>query len=114
MVRVAWIALAALVAVTPASVIAGAGGFTLVNATGAGLQAVAIRRFGTNDWRPLAAAPGAGARSTIDFADPDCAFDIRATIAGGGTAVWSGINLCEVRSVTLNRNAAGAVWVDYD
>lgn len=114
MIRVAWIALAALVAVAPASALAGAGGFTLVNATGAGLQKVSIRRFGTQDWRPLSAAPASGARAAIDFADPDCAFDIRATLDGGATAQWSGVNLCEVKAVVLSRNAAGATWVDYD
>ena len=33
---------------------------------------------------------------------------------GGGTAVWSGVNLCEAKAVTLNRNESGAAWVDYD
>ncbi len=112
MFRVAWLTIAALVAAAPASAAAGAGGFTLVNATGAGLKSVAIRRFGTQDWRPLTAAPGA--RSAVDFADPDCAFDIRATLDGGATAQWSGVNLCEVKAVILSRNATGATWVDYD
>ena len=30
------------------------------------------------------------------------------------TVVWSGVNLCEVKAVILNRNASGAVWVDYE
>ena len=98
---------------TPA--LAGAGGFGLVNATGANITSMSIRRFGTQAWMPLSAAPPAGARSQVDFADTDCAFDIRATLAGGASATWSGVNLCEVKSVTLNRNAVtGASWVDYD
>ena len=98
---------------TPA--MAGASGFSLVNGTGANITSLSIRRFGTQAWQPLAATPSAGARSQVDFADTDCAFDIRATLAGGASATWSGVNLCEVKSVTLNRNSAtGASWVDYD
>ena len=98
---------------TPAA--AGAAGFGLVNATGANITSLSIRRFGTQAWQPLSGAPSAGARSQIDFADKDCAFDIQATLAGGASATWSGVNLCEVKSVTLNRSAStGASWVDYD
>lgn len=98
-----------------APAVAGASAFNLVNGTGANITSLSIRRFGTQAWQPLAAAPSAGARSQVDFSDRDCAFDIRATLAGGASATWSGVNLCEVKSVTLNRNAAsGASWVDYD
>jgi hypothetical protein len=94
---------------------AGATGFNLVNGTGSNITALAIRRFGTQAWQPLPATPSAGARSQVDFSDSDCAFDIRATLAEGASATWSGVNLCEVKSVTLNRNSAtGASWVDYD
>ena len=103
------------VAATPASAFAaGAGNFTLVNGTGGGISEVSIRRAGTNDWKPLAAAPAAGARGSVQFNDPDCAFDIRATVAGGGPVTWAGINLCDVKSVTLNRDASAGAWVDYD
>ena len=27
---------------------------------------------------------------------------------------WAGVNLCDVKSVTLNRDAAAGAWVDYD
>lgn len=98
-----------------APALAGASGFNLVNGTGANITGLSIRRFGTQAWQTLSAAPSAGARSKVDFSDSDCAFDIRATLAGGASATWSGVNLCEVKSVTLNRNAAtGASWVDYD
>lgn len=107
-------AVAALV-VGSAPAMAGATGFNLVNATGANFTSLSIRRFGTQEWQSLAATPSAGARSKVAFADSDCAFDIRATLAGGASATWSGVNLCEVKSVTLNRNSAtGANWVDYD
>lgn len=104
-------ATAALFASAPA--LAQAGNFTLVNAAGADMADVQIRRFGAAEWKPLSAAPRAGARSIVQFSDPDCAFDIRAKV-GGTTATWSGVNLCEVKSVTLNRNESGALWVDYD
>ncbi|MEO7365045.1 MAG: hypothetical protein ABIW03_01845 [Sphingomicrobium sp.] len=94
--------------------IAGAGNFTVVNATGRDIMALAIRRFGTNSWKPLNAAPKAGTRGAVQFTDSDCAFDIQGTLAGGVNAVWSGVNLCEAKAVTLNRSDSGAVWVDYD
>jgi hypothetical protein len=105
---------AILMIISPAPAVAGAGGFILVNSAGADLSGVAIRRTGSRAWQPLSVAIRAGTASAVEFADPDCAFDFRATLGGGGTAVWPGVNLCEVKSVTLNRNAAGAVWVDYD
>lgn len=114
MSRIAWIAVAALVAVTPSPAAAGASSFTLVNGTGVAIKGVEIRRFGTPNWKPIAAPASPGARSSVNFSDPDCAFDIRANLDGGGTALWSGVNLCEAKSVTLSRSATGAVWVDYD
>jgi hypothetical protein len=98
----------------PAPAMAGAGNFSVVNATGADITALSIRRFGTGDWKPLAAAPRAGARGSVNFNDTDCAFDIQGKLVGGVTAVWSGVNLCEAKAVTLNRNDSGATWVDYD
>lgn len=97
----------------PAPAVAGAGSFVLVNGTDSNLSDLAIRRFGTQDWKPLAVAPAAGARGPVEFSDPDCAFDIRASVAGSA-AVWSGVNLCETKIVTLRRSGSGATWVDYD
>jgi len=96
----------------PAS--AGPTGFSVVNATGLNMNGLTIRRFGSGDWRPLGSAPSPGARTSLQFTDPDCAFDIQASLQGIGTVVWSGVNLCEVKAVILNRNAAGALWVDYE
>ncbi|QIK77969.1 hypothetical protein G7077_02610 [Sphingomonas piscis] len=93
---------------------AGAANFTIVNATGLNIETLEIRRFGTAEWRPLPARPPSGGRGQVDFSDPDCAFDIRAKLSGGVDAVWPGVNLCEAKSVTLNRSARGALWVDYD
>jgi hypothetical protein len=97
---------------TPA--VAGAGSFALVNGTPADMAGVAIRRHGTQDWKTLPASPKAGARTAVDFNDPDCAFDVRADLGGGQSATWSGVNLCETKAVTLKRDESGAVWVDYD
>ena len=97
-----------LLAASPA--VAGASNFTLVNSTGGGLSELSIRRAGTNDWKPLAQ----GAGGAVQFSDPDCAFDIRATVSGVGPVTWAGINLCGARSVTLQRSAAAGAWVDYD
>ena len=105
---------AALFALAPGTASAGAGGFVIVNSTGHDITQLAIRRFGTDKWQSLSGGPRAGARGSIQFHDDDCAFDIQATLAGGITAVWSGVNLCEAKAVTLNRSDSGAVWVDYD
>jgi len=109
---VALAALAFSVPLTPA--VAGAGSFTVVNGTGSSFASLSIRRTGTDNWQALAAAPAAGASAGVAFSDPDCAFDLRASLAGGGTAVWSGVNLCGTSRLTLQRRASGETWVDYD
>jgi len=91
----------------------GASSFTLVNGTTAALGQVSIRRAGTSDWKPLGASPSAGAKSAIQFKDPDCAFDIRANVAGSAVT-WAGVNLCDVKSVTLRKDDSAGAWVDYD
>jgi len=106
---------AASAAVVPASAAAqGAVAFSVVNQTGLTMTDLTIRRFGTQGWRPLGSAPSPGGRAGVAFKDPDCAFDIQATLQGVGTVVWPGVNLCEVKAVILNRNASGALWVDYE
>ena len=89
------------------------GNFTLVNGTGTAITSVTIRRVGSDQWRPLSYAASPGGRAVVQFSDPDCAFDIRANLAGT-EVTWGGVNLCEVKAVTLNRNASGVVWADYD
>jgi hypothetical protein len=107
-------AILALLTVTASPAIAGASNFTLVNGTGGGISDLSIRRAGTNEWKPLGSAPGAGARGSVAFSDPDCAFDIRATVAGAGPVTWAGVNLCDVKSVSLQRDSSAGAWVDYD
>lgn len=102
-----------LLAASPAFA-GGASNFTLVNGTGASLAELAIRRAGTQEWKPLGTAPAAGARGPMKFSDPDCAFDIRANVAGAGPTTWADVNLCAVKSVTLNRDGSAGAWVDYD
>lgn len=95
-------------------VYAGAADFVLVNHTGAELAKLSIRRAGTHDWKPLGSAPAAGARGPVTFKDQDCAFDIRADVSGKGPVTWADVNLCDVKSVTLNRDPSAGAWVDYD
>ena len=107
--------LAAIILTFSASpALAGATNFVLVNGTSGALAELSIRRAGPSDGKPLGAAPSAGARGAIQFSDPDCAFDIRATVPGAGPVTWAGVNLCAVKSVTLQRDAAAGAWVDYD
>ncbi|MEO7635670.1 MAG: hypothetical protein ABIS38_08505 [Sphingomicrobium sp.] len=107
--RMILLAASLVLSATPAApALAGASPFTLVNGTSNGLSEVSIRRAGTADWKPL------GAPGKVSFTDPDCAFDIRATVAGSGPVTWTGINLCDVKSVTLKRDEKAGAWVDYD
>jgi hypothetical protein len=111
--RMKRVAMFAVVAAIASPALAGASGFTLVNGTGASLAELSIRRAGTQDWKPLGSAPSAGARGAVQFSDPDCAFDLRANV-GGSPVTWAGVNLCDVKSVTLNRDQSAGAWVDYD
>ena len=115
MKRLIALMIAASAAVGPAPAAAqGAGAFSVVNQTGLNMTNLTIRRYGTDGWKALGSAPSPGGRGSMSFADPDCAFDIQATLQGVGTVVWPGVNLCEVKAVILNRNASGALWVDYE
>jgi hypothetical protein len=108
------VCLALVATSSPPALAAGASNFTLVNGTGAPLGELSVRRAGTQEWRPLGAAPASGARSPIKFSDPDCAFDLRANVVGSGPVTWADVNLCAVKSVTLNHDGSAGAWVDYD
>lgn len=110
-------AVAALAALSPLPALAQAANFTLVNATNIDFTGLVVRRFGTSEWLPLVVAPipvtASGGRGSAQFESQDCAFDLRATLPDGRTVQWSGVNLCDVKVVTLNQNARGELWVDY-
>ena len=108
------IALAALATLATPAFAGGASDFTLVNGTSAALAELSIRRAGTQDWKPLGQAPSAGARTSLKFNDPDCAFDLRANVPGAGPVTWAGVNLCGAKSVILNRDDSAGARVDYD
>ena len=109
------LATAAVLLAVSSPALAGASGFTLVNGTGVPLANVSITRSGAQDWKPLPAAPAAPAtRSPVKFSNPDCAFDLRANVEGVGPVTWAGVNLCDVKSVTLKRDESAGAWVDYD
>ena len=114
MKRLLLLLLSAALAAPPAHALAGAGNFTLVNRTGANIGSLQIRRVGTSAWQPLSGNPAVGSRTAVAFANPDCAFDIQARLADGKTALFSGVNLCDVTVVILNRGPSGDLWVDYD
>jgi len=113
--RMRKLAIAALMALVAAPAMAGpgAGNFVLVNGTSGALADLSIRRAGTQEWKMLGTAPSAGARSSMTFSDPDCAFDIQATV-GAKPVTWTGVNLCGAKSVVLQRDEAAGAWVDYD
>jgi hypothetical protein len=110
-------AAAAFAAMLPVPAAAQAGNFTIVNATGIDFTGLAVRRFGTTEWLPLTVSPvplTKAGRGAASFRDEDCAFDLRANLPDGRTVVWPGVNLCQVKVVTLNQKAGGALWVDYE
>lgn len=108
----AWLAAAIALANPSAAVAGGAAGFTLVNDSGAALTSLDIRRSPNGAWAPLVPAISIGARFKSNFADPDCAFDIRAS--GPAAKVWAGVNLCGADTVRLKLDPSGTPWVDYD
>jgi len=113
--RMKRVVLAALLGASASPALAGgAQNFTLVNGTNASLAQLSIRRAGSQDWKPLGTAPSPGAKSPMNFSDPDCAFDIRANVPGAGPITWAGVNLCGAKSVILNRDGSAGAWVDYD
>lgn len=111
--RKAAIALALMTSASAAMAGEGASNFTLVNGTSDAWAEVSIRRAGSADWKPIGAPRSAGAKSDVQFKDPDCAFDIRAK-SGDKPVTWAGINLCDVKSVTLRKDDGAGAWVDYD
>lgn len=111
------ILLASLIAAIPAPVAAQAANFTLVNNTDVSFTRLMVRRYGSQQWLPLTVNPvpvtRSGGQGAVDFSDQDCAFDLQATLPDGRVVIWSGVNLCEAKVVTLNRSANGQLWVDY-
>lgn len=111
------ILVAVLVAATHAPGLGQAANFTLVNNTDIPFTALMARRYGTQPWVPLTVTPvpvASRGRGAVDFSDPDCAFDLRATLPDGQLVVWRAVNLCDAKVVTLNRGANGVLWIDYD
>lgn len=112
------LAIAALACAIPAPLAAQATNFTLVNNTDISFTGLMARRFGTQSWAPRPPDLGSGSGATVSgavaFTNPDCAFDLQATLPDGRMVVWSGVNLCDAKVVTLNRGPGGELWVDYD
>lgn len=117
MKRLLTIGIAALVCTAPVPALAQATSFTLVNRTDIDFSGMKARRVGSNSWLPLSVAPvpvaKSGGQGAVQFSDPDCAFDLQATLPDGRVVEWKGVNLCEAKVVTLNRSANGDLWVDY-
>ena len=107
----------AVAAVTPVPAVGQATSFTLVNNTDISFTGLMVRRYGSQQWQPLTVQPvplaRSGGRGAVQFSDQDCAFDLQATLPDGQVVVWPGVNLCDAKVVSLNRNARGALWVDY-
>lgn len=108
---------AALACVAPGPAMAQATSFTLVNNTDIDFSRLMVRRFGTDQWLPLAVSPvpvrSAGGKGAVHFTNPDCAFDLQATLPNTQIVIWSGVNLCDAKVVTLNRAGNGELWADY-
>ena len=62
------LSLSLMLAAVASPVAAGVDGFTIVNATGAPLTAIEIRRAGTGDWNALPVGAAAGVRIASTFA----------------------------------------------
>jgi hypothetical protein len=99
-----------------AAVLSTPGPYVLVNGTGATIEALSIRTADeSGQWRSLPTGP-LPARAGLSLPAPGgelCAFDVRGRLAGNDV-IWPSVNLCDVRTVTLNRRPDGILWVDYD
>lgn len=108
---------AALFAAAPVPAAAQASSFTLVNNTDVSFTGLMVRRFGTQQWRPLVVGPlpvaQRGGQGAAEFSDQECVYDLQASLPDGRHVVWPRVNLCEAKIVTLNRSANGQLWVDY-
>ena len=96
-----------------ARAIAAPGPIAFVNGTAAPLSNLQVRATGKG-WQPLASGLSPGARITVELTGDDCAYDVRGDAGQVGKVEWDRLNLCEVKSVTLNRRPDGTSWADYD
>lgn len=105
------------VALLLAAILSEPGPFVLVNGTGAAIEQLSIRPADqSSPWRSLGSGGSVAAGAKQAMPSPGgqlCAFDLRARVAGTNLT-WSSVNLCDVKSVTLNRRPDGILWVDYD
>lgn len=106
--RMAFIAIAALVAATPA--LAEDMDFVLTNQTGKALKSLQIKATPEPEFKPdsaYAEEPGksavkAGGRTTIHFTKgAGCKYDLKGTFEDDTTAVWSGFDACEDPFMTI-------------
>ncbi len=106
--RMAFIAIAALVAAAPA--LAEDMDFVLTNQTGKAIKSLQIKATPEPDFKPdsaYAEEPGksamkAGGRTTIHFTKgAGCKYDLKGTFEDDTTAVWSGFDACEDPFMTI-------------
>ena len=86
---------------------------SIVNATGADIIVMEVRRVGGKSWKSVSLTAPAGKAASAAFADPDCAFDLKVALSNGESVTFSGVNLCDAKLLTLRRTGTTA-WVDYD
>lgn len=99
-----------------AAAVSAPGPIVLVNAAGGALEELSIRPSQVSaSWERYGAGRlSQGARASMPSPGGQlCAFDIRARV-GGAPVTWVLVNLCDVKSVTLNRRPDGTLWADYD
>ena len=107
----ALVSAALITAAGPAS--AAPGYLSIVNATGADITGMEVRRVGGKNWQSVALTAASGKAASVPFADPDCAFDLKVALSNGESVTFSGVNLCDAKLLTLRRTGKTA-WVDYD
>ena len=83
--------------------------FTILNNTGSVIEQVFVSASKTDDWEDDVLGEdvledGGRVKIRFDKEEESCLFDIRVAYTDGETAVWHGINLCEVSVVALKYN----------
>lgn len=85
----------------------------VVNQAGVPITGLSARPAGGTEWTKVAPGLSPGARIGVSLPGEVCAYELRAKLAIGGEVTWS-VNVCETRSVILNRRTDGTAWADYD
>lgn len=113
-------ALAALLVLAATPALAGQQDFTLANATGYTIEQVYVAPSKSSDWEEdVMGSDVLGDDEEVDIVfdgrEGACMYDLMVIYDDSEEAVWSGLNLCDISSVTIHYNrSTGRTWAETD